>query len=222
MPRATAVTRRAAVKAERIVDTITLDHRSREAPATAHLQADGGLALELALPNTVTLNDGDALKLEDGGLVLVRAAAERLLEVRAENQARLLRAALLAGGAHALAQAEADALYILPDSALAEAIRGLGCSVSTVERAFSPDRAVVHDCCGHDHGHDNHDHGRHDHGGQDHGAQDHGRSHDHHDHGKHAHDNAHNHDHDHGHAAPKAHAHDQGCACGHDHGHDHR
>lgn len=215
MPRAIAITRRAAVKAERIVDTVTLDHRSRDIAASGSLHADGGLAVELALANALMLNDGDALKLEDGGLVQVRAAAERLLEVRAENQARLLRAALLAGAAHALAQADADALYILPDAALAEAIRGLGCSVSTVERAFSPDRAVVHDCCGHDHGHEH---------------QDHGQSHDHHDHGQHDHAHAHKHDHDQhpGHAAPQAHAHedgrqhDHGCACGHDHGHDHK
>ncbi|MGV2979195.1 urease accessory protein UreE [Camelimonas sp. ID_303_24] len=192
MSRATAITRRAAVKADRVVDTITLDHRARDLQAgdQGPLRGDGGLAIELALSGATLLNDGDALKLEDGGLVQVRAAGERVLEVRAENPARLLRAALLAGAAHALAQVEADALYILPDGALAETIRGLGCAVTPVERPFSPDRAVAHDC-GHDHGH-HHDH--------DHG---HGHGHDHDHHG---------HKHEHGH----------GCGCGHDHhDHDH-
>ncbi|MFD2676947.1 urease accessory protein UreE [Camelimonas lactis] len=194
MPRATAITRRAAVKADRVVDTITLDHRARDLQAgeAGPLRGDGGLPVDLALPGAALLHDGDALKLEDGSLALVRAAAERVLEVRAENPARLLRAALLAGGAHVLAQAEADALYILPDGALAEAIRGLGCAVTPVERPFSPDRAAAHDCCGHDHGHHHH--------GHDHG---HG-----HERAQHAHD--HDHKHEHGH----------GCGCGHDH-HDH-
>lgn len=211
MSRATTLTRRAAVKADRVVDTITLDHRAREllANAPAPLRADGGLAIDLALAATSIANDGDALKLENGDLVLVRAALEPVLEVRSENPARLLRAALLAGGGHAVAEATADALYILPDAALAEAIRGLGCAVSPAERAFNPERAAVHACCGHDHGH-HHDHGcQHDHH-HEHAHADHGRNHDH----QHAsgcgcgHDHHHEHDHGHGH--------------GHHHGHTHK
>ncbi|MFC0282514.1 urease accessory protein UreE [Camelimonas abortus] len=234
MSRAIALTRRPAVKAERVVATVTLDHRARAlGGAAARLTADNGLEVEIALPAPVVAGDGDALKLEDGGLVLVRAAPERVLEVRAENPARLLRAALLAGGAHAGAEAAADALYLQADDALAEAIRGLGCAVTPVERPFSPERLAVHDCCGHHHHH--HDHGHHHPGhGHDHGHgcgcdhHHHGHGHEHgrhdHDHGGHDHSHAHAHGHGHDDAHAARHGHDHGCGCGcdhHGHGHSH-
>lgn len=209
MPRATTLTRRAAVKAERVVDAISLDHRGRDLVAGA-LRSDGGLEIELALAAPVSCNEGDALKLDDGSLVLIRAAHELVLEVRAENPVRLLRAALLAGGAHTQAEAAADAFYMLPNDSLAEAIRGLGCLVTPVTRAFSPDRLDVHECCGHDHGHS------------------HGHAHEHnHEHGGgccgHTHDHAANvpapHTHTETHARPN-----EGCGCGHnhaEHGHGH-
>ncbi len=194
MLRATTLIRKAAVRADAVVDRVALDHAARQAlPKT--LTGQSGLGFTPALAKAATLEDGDALRLEDGRLVLVEAAPESLLEVRATNPARLLRLAWQLGGSHVPAEIAAEVLYV-PASA-AELVRGQGCTASPVTRAFKPEReAHDHSQCGHDHGHAH--------------AHDHGHSHDH------AHDHAHNHDHGHSHA-DHGHSHDHT----HDHGHVH-
>ncbi|MGL4444982.1 MAG: urease accessory protein UreE [Alsobacter sp.] len=201
MLRATTVVRKAAVKPERVADTVVLDHDGRHRRRMA-LTGTDGLAFLLDLEKATVLNDGDGLKLEDGRLVQVKAAAQKLLEVRAENPLRLLRVAWHIGNRHTPAEITADAIYIEEDHVLAEMVRGQGCSVTAVERPFQPEKgAYDQGGHGHHHGHD-HDH--------DHG-------HDHHDHG-----HAHAHEHGKEHAAEHAHVHGPDCGCGHDHAHDHK
>jgi urease accessory protein len=198
MPTATTIVRRAAVRADRVADTVSLGHAARAA-AAGPLIAEGGLAFSVALAKAATLEDGDALRLDDGRLVAVRAQAEDLLEVRAENPARLLRLAWQLGGSHVPAEIAGDVLYVPATPATAELVRGQGCRATPVSRAFRPEHAAHdHSTCGHDH--HGHDHHGHDHGDmQDHGH-DHGHGHGHHDHG---------HDHGHGHL--------HGPGCNHDH-----
>jgi urease accessory protein len=147
------------------------------------------------------VDDGDALKLEDGSLVVVRAAPEKLLEITAENPLRLMTIAWHIGNRHTPAEITADAIYIADDHVLAEMIRGQGCAAKSVMRAFRPQKGAYHD-------HSTCDHPDHDHG---HGH----KAHDHHDH-DHDHEHAH---HDHGGHEHKEHVHGPGC--GHDHSHDH-
>jgi urease accessory protein len=193
MLRATTVVRKPAVKAERVVDTVTLDHEGRHRRRVA-LTGASGTEFLLDLDKATVLNDGDALKLEDGRLVQVKAAPQSLLEVRAESPLRLLRVAWHIGNRHTPAEITADALYIEADHVLAEMVRGQGCSVTPVERPFQPERGA-YDHAEHAHGHGHgHDHGHHDHA--------------------HGHDHAHDHAHDH-------HEHGDACGCGHDHHHDH-
>jgi urease accessory protein len=199
MPRATAIVRQPAVKADRVVDTVTLDHEGRARRRMA-LRGENGLDVLLDLDKETLLNDGDALKLEDGRLVRVRAAPQRLLEVTAENPLRLLKAAFGLGSRHATAEITADALFCEEDPALAELVRGEGCSTRIVMRPFQPDRgAAAHDC-GHDHGHHGHGHAHahghhHHHGDVHHGHDHHGDDHDGHGHHGHDHDGHGHHDH---------------------------
>ncbi len=196
MQRATTIIRKPAVKSDRIVDSVSLDHEGRHRRRIA-LTGEKGLEFLLDLKRAAILNDGDALKLEDGSLVLVKAAPQTLLEIRAENPLRLLKVSWHVGNRHTPAEITADAIYIENDHVLAEMVRGLGCATAVVSRPFQPERGA-YDECGHDHGHS---HG-------------HGHSHDHnheHAHGAHVHTHAHDHDHDH--------VHDENC--GHDHSHDH-
>lgn len=181
MPRATLLVRKAAVAQAEVADTLVLDHAARRA-AGGPLTTAAGLTIELALPKASALEDGDALKLEDGKLVGIRAAEEPLIEVRAGNPARLMRLAWQLGGNHVPAEIGADVLYV-PQSA-AELVRGSGCEASPVQRAFKPEKeAHDHSQCGHDHHHHDHDHHAHDH----HHDHDH-HHHDHHGHGHHHHD----------------------------------
>jgi len=210
MPRVTTIVRKPAVKADRVVDTITLDHTARNR-RHGTLRGEGGTEILLDLDMETTINDGDALRLEDGQLVQVKAAAETLLEVRAENPLRLMRLAWHLGSNHGLVEVTGDALYIENNPALAELARGQGCTVTPVERPFKPERSTH--VCDHDHHHGH--------------AHSHSESHSHAHSHAHSHDHGHSHSHDHGHAHKHDHhdhahhhEHGPGCGCGH-HGHKH-
>jgi urease accessory protein len=185
MLRATAVLRKLAVKADRVADTVTLDHEGRNRRRVA-LAGDGGLEFLLDLDKPAALNDGDAVRLEDGRLVQVRAAPQPLLEVRAETPVRLMRIAWHIGNRHTPAEVTGDALYIEQDHVLAEMVRGQGGTTTAVIRPFKPESgAYAHDC-GHHHGHAHtHDH-----------SEPHAHPHENHVHGPgcgHDHDHAHDH-----------------------------
>ncbi len=205
MLRAKTIIRKAAVRPERVADTLTLAHAARHLAGEVALQG-GALAFTAALGKPATLEDGDALRLEDGRLVQVRAAEEPLLAITAENPARLLRLAWQLGSNHVPAELSGDALYVADAPVTAELVRGLGCTAAPTTRPFHPEREIE----AHDHAHCGHDHHGHD---QAHHA------HDHHGHEPHRHDHAHapheghaDHDHDHPHA---------GGTAASDHGHRH-
>jgi urease accessory protein len=193
MQTASSITRKAAVKVEKIVDSVSLDHEGRHRRRIV-LKGEKGLEFLLDLDKATVLNDGDAVKLEDGSLVLIKAAPQTLLEVRAENPLRLLKTAWHIGNRHTPCEITADALYLEDDHVLAEMIRGLGCSTLIVSRPFQPERGAYDDH-GHAHGHshDHHDHSHsHSHGHQDTHVHDENCDHDHgHDHG---HSHSHKHD----------------------------
>ncbi len=212
MIRAITIVRRPAVRPERVADTLTLDHQARHRRRIA-LTAEAGLSFLLDLDRATVLDDGDAVKLEDGRLVQVRAAPERLIEIRTDNPLRLMKVGWHLGNRHVATEIGADVLHIGFDHVLLEMVRGLGATAREVERPFRPERGAYEG--GHDHAHDDHDHGAH---GHDHHA--HG-----HDHGHAAATAAcgcgHDHAHDHKHASEHGHAHDHGHANTHDHGHAH-
>ncbi len=213
MQRATTIVRKAAVRPDAVADEVALDHAARSR-RSAELTAKGGLAFRLDLDRETTLEDGDAVRLEDGTLVRVLAAPQALLAVTAGNPLRLTRLAWQLGSNHVQAEVTADALYVLDDPVVAELVRGQGCTATALQRPFRPEKEVEahdHSTCGHDHHH-------HDHHGHDHG-------HDHHEHDGHGH-HAHGHGHDHGHGHhdhahhDHGHSHDHGHTA-HDHGHVH-
>ena len=198
---ATTLVRKAAVKADTIIDSVSLDHEGRHRRRIA-LRGEKGLEFLLDLDKATVLNDGDAVKLEDGNLVLIKAAPQTLLEVRAENPLRLLKTAWHIGNRHTPCELTADALYLENDHVLAEMIRGLGCATAIVSRPFQPERGAYDDH-GHSHGSQGHSH--------DHGHEHHAHAHAHAE--AHVHDENCNHDHDHDH--------DHGHSHGHSHGHGH-
>jgi urease accessory protein len=190
MQRATAIVRKPAVKADKIIDSVSLDHEGRHRRRVT-LTGEKGVSFLLDLEKATAINDGDAVKLEDGSLILVKAAPQALIEIRADNPLRLLKTAWHIGNRHTPCEITADAIYIEEDHVLAEMVRGLGCAMASVMRPFQPERGAYDD---HGHAHGGHDHG--------------------HEHG-HGHGHGHDHDHDH------KHTHGASCGCGHDHSHDH-
>ena len=160
MIRATRLIRREALSGGEIVDRIVLDHGDRHRRRLA-MRGVGGVAFLLDLPEATMLDDGDALVLEDGRLVWVEAASEKLLEIRAESDHALKRLIWHIGNRHIPAEIGGDAVWIAYDHVLAEMVLGLGGSAEPVERAFRPEGGAY--AGGHAHAH-SHSHAHDDHG----------------------------------------------------------
>ena len=149
-------------------DSVTLSYDARFL-RRKRLVSDGGLAFLLDLAKTTSLNAGDAVQLDDGRLIEVRAAAEPLLEVTGDDLPRL---AWHIGNRHTPCQIEAGRLLVQRDHVIRDMLALIGATLREVVEPFTPEGGAyghgrTH---GHDHGHSHapgHDHGAdhaHDHG----------------------------------------------------------
>jgi urease accessory protein len=185
MMRATSVVRRSEVAGQDIADWLTLDHGARHRRRMA-MTGDSGLSFLLDLDRAAVLDDGDALRLEDGRLIAVKAASERLIEIRTGNPLRLMQVAWHLGNRHVPTELTHDAIYIAEEHVLIEMVRGLGASATLVERPFRPERGAYEAQGGYLHGGHSHDYDHH-----------HGNDHHHHDDHRHGHEHGHHQEHDH-------------------------
>ncbi|MGH6681769.1 MAG: urease accessory protein UreE, partial [Bradyrhizobium sp.] len=99
---------------ERPTDTVVLDFDDRHRRRMA-MTGMRGLAFVLDLENAVALRGGDALVVEDGRLIEVLAAPERLLEIRGSDARHLIRLAWHLGNRHLPTQVMAKGLRIRRD-----------------------------------------------------------------------------------------------------------
>ena len=160
MLRATAVREAGSWSPMEARDAVRLDYDSRHRRRIV-LRGRGGLDVLLDLPRAVALRDGDGLVLEDGGIVAVEAAPERLLEVRAGPGADLLRIAWHLGNRHLPTQLLGDALRIREDHVIRDLLEGLGAEVRPVEAPFDPEGGAYGHGRVHDHGQGAHGTGHH-------------------------------------------------------------
>jgi urease accessory protein len=140
-------------------DSVRLDFDGRQRRRIA-LTGTGGTAFLLDLPRVMGLQDGDALRLEDGRLVAVVAAPEPLLEVRARSPQHLVRIAWHLGNRHLPTAIEERRLLIRYDHVIAEMLETLGASTTPVTEPFRPEGGAygLGTTLAHDHGH-GHSHG---------------------------------------------------------------
>lgn len=160
MIRATRILRRTDLAGGEIVDRVVLDHGDRHRRRLT-MRGLGGTGFLLDLPEATVLEDGDALVLDDGRLVWVEAAPERLLEIRAPSVHALKRLIWHIGNRHIPAEIGEDAIWIAHDHVLAEMVRGLGGSAEAVDRPFQPEGGAY--AGGHAHSHDHGQGGHHHH-----------------------------------------------------------
>ncbi len=142
--RATAVAR--ATPAD---DVVVLDYEGRFL-RRKRLSSRAGLSFLVDLPETVSLDPGDAFRLEDGRLIGVAAAMEPCLRV----EGPLPRLAWHIGNRHTPCQIGADHLLIRADHVLEAMLKGLGARVTPTMAPFAPEGgAYGHGrTMGHDHG----------------------------------------------------------------------
>ena len=120
-------------------DTVTLAHGDRHR-RRVRLTTDAGTPFLLDLPETRVLRDGDLLRLDDGRLIAVRAAAEPVLEVTASSPADLARLAWHLGNRHTPVQVlDEGLLRLAPDHVLEAMLRGLGGFVTRTTAPFAPE-----------------------------------------------------------------------------------
>jgi urease accessory protein len=114
------------------------------------LTCESGASFMVDLAETTSLNHGDALILDDGRAVAVRAAEEPVIRV----SGNLPRLAWHIGNRHTPCQIAADHLVIRRDPVIEAMLRGLGASLSLQIAPFTPEGgAYGHGrTMGHDHG----------------------------------------------------------------------
>ena len=137
-------------------DMVRLDYDPRTRRRIS-LTGMAGLSFLLDLGRAPTLRAGDGIKLEDGRIVAVEAAPERLLEITCANERALARVAWHLGNRHLAAEIGERIIHIRADHVIAEMAQGLGATVRAVERAFNPEGGAYGH--GHAHGHGHHHRG---------------------------------------------------------------
>lgn len=131
-------------------DLVTLQHDERRLRRKLLRLVHGDEVL-VDFPQTVTLEHGSALQLEDGRLVEVIAAEELLYEVRGRDTAHLVRLAWHIGNRHTSAQLENDRILIKRDHVLRAMLLGLGATISDISEPFFAEHGAYHSHG--DHGH---------------------------------------------------------------------
>ena len=131
--------------------SISLVHADRHLRRKV-LSTDCGESFLLDLAEVAELRDGEALHLEDGRQIQVRAAPEPLAVAQAPGPA-LARLAWHIGNRHTPCQIDGDRLLIQRDRVLEDMLRRLGAVVSHVDAAFQPETGAYGHGRTHDHAH---------------------------------------------------------------------
>ncbi len=162
-----------------------------------------GRRIGVFLPRGTAVRGGDVLVAEDGSLVRVVAAPQKVLVIthcaHHGTPFDLVRAAYHLGNRHVPIELKPDHLKIEPDHVLADMLRSMHLIVNEADAPFEPEGGAYG-------GHVTH-------GGHAHHGHDQGHSNDH------SHPPAHDHSHDGGHEHSHDCGHDHDHDCGHDHGH---
>ena len=139
--------------AEASSGTLTLDFDARNRRRLM-LKCDDGLEVLLDLPKAAAMADGDGLRLEDGRWLRVRAAPERLLEIRCVDARQLARIAWHLGNRHLATEICGCALRIRPDHVIEAMAIQLGATAGAIEAPFQPEGGAYGGHQTHGHGHD--------------------------------------------------------------------
>lgn len=100
------------------------------------LTTASGDAFIVDLAQTTSLDDGDALELDTGTLVQIKASAEALLKITGSD---LVRLAWHVGNRHTPCQINTDHLLIQADPVIGHMLEHLGAKVEPIDAPFTPE-----------------------------------------------------------------------------------
>ena len=142
---------------DEVMSTVTLSFADRFR-RRIKMTDDEGTDFLLDLADAVQLGEGDALLLEEGGLIAVRAADEDVLDIQCESKVDTARIAWHIGNRHLPTQVLDDGtLRIRADHVIAQMLVRLGAEVEAKVASFDPEPGAYDEGAGHSHG-DGHDH----------------------------------------------------------------
>ncbi|MBE0623219.1 MAG: urease accessory protein UreE [Burkholderiales bacterium] len=104
----------------------------------------------------LVLRGGECLAAEDGRVVRVAAAAEKVMHIACADRLELTRAAYHLGNRHVPVEIGEGYLRILADHVLGDMLAGLGANVAEIEAPFEPESGAYGGGHGH---HDESGHG---------------------------------------------------------------
>lgn len=144
--------------AEEAADIITLDETARHRRRTV-MTSDNGIEFLLDLPQARLLHHGEGLLLEDGRIIEVNAAPEKLMKVTGKDARHLLALTWQIGNRHLAAQISETHVLIRHDAVIKKMLHGLGAGVEQIEAPFDPEGGAYQASGGHshDHKHNHHD-----------------------------------------------------------------
>ena len=119
------------------VDRVLIDH-DRRFRRRIVLPTVLGAEVLIDLPRATRLQDGDGLVMTTG-IVRVCAQAEDLMEIRAHQDAELVRIAWHLGNRHLPVQLLGDRIRIRADHVIGQMIEGLGGHFDLVQAPFDPE-----------------------------------------------------------------------------------
>src|SRR4029077_18976020 len=143
-------------------DVVRLDYDKRTRRRIT-LVGTGGLEFLLDLAKTPLLRAGDGIRLDDGRVVAVEAAPERLLEITCRDGRALACIAWHLGNRHLAAEIAARVIHIREDHVIADMVRGLGAEARIVSRSFNPEGGAYGEGAVHGDNHHHHDDADHHH-----------------------------------------------------------
>lgn len=135
---------------------LTLPLRDRQRSRLAAMLPEGR-AVAVLLARGESMQHGDVLCNEAGDQVLIQAAVEELLEIRADTPFALMRIVYHLANRHVRAMLTPETVLIEPDSVLAAMVVRLGGKVRAVSQAFHPEGGAYSGGQGghhHHHGHE--------------------------------------------------------------------
>ncbi|MBF0526701.1 MAG: urease accessory protein UreE [Deltaproteobacteria bacterium] len=113
-------------------------------------QLDTGEEVGLVLPRGTVLRDGDLLEAENGLIIEVRSAPEKLSTAAAHDPILLARACYHLGNRHVPVQIRDDRVSYFQDHVLDDMLRALGLEVTSDTAPFEPETGAYHNL-GHHH-----------------------------------------------------------------------
>lgn len=124
------------------IDRVVLDADDRNRRRIV-LTGEKGTEVLLDFAAPVHLRDGDGLVLDDGSIVLVAGAPEKLVEICAHGL-ECVRLAWHLGNRHTDVQIVGEHIRIRRDHVLEDMLRGLGAHLEPVEAPFDPEQGAPH------------------------------------------------------------------------------